>query len=181
MLEARQDYQTKLAHHNSEIRSFCHQSGIHYSLYMTDLDTGRLRLCNVAGHRSFQIAYGVSQPSGFIWAPGVAATADTLPDQTEAASNCIFEPAPLHSARQARRRPAFGRLRLPPIFFLQLLLLTLLILALGEPVFSVRATKVAIVLDNSASMQTLEDQQTRFTLAQEKARGCSPISAPPAR
>jgi Ca-activated chloride channel homolog len=73
-------------------------------------------------------------------------------------------------ARRTGGRP-FGRLRLPPIFFLQLLLLTLLILALGEPVFSVRETKVAIVLDNSASMQTLEDQQTRFALAQEKARG----------
>jgi Ca-activated chloride channel homolog len=73
-------------------------------------------------------------------------------------------------ARRAARRP-FGRLRLPPIFFLQLLLLTLLVLALGEPVFSVRAAKVAIVLDNSASMQTLEDQQTRFALAQERARG----------
>ena len=73
-------------------------------------------------------------------------------------------------ARRAGGRP-FGRLRLPPIFFLQLLLLTLLILALGEPVFPVRAAKVAIVLDNSASMQTLEDQQTRFALAQEKARG----------
>jgi hypothetical protein len=31
-----QDYQARLAHHNSEIRSFCHQSGIHYSLYLTD-------------------------------------------------------------------------------------------------------------------------------------------------
>lgn len=31
-----QDYQTRLAHHNSGIRSFCHQSGIHYSLYLTD-------------------------------------------------------------------------------------------------------------------------------------------------
>ena len=63
-----------------------------------------------------------------------------------------------------------GRLRLPLIFFLQLLLLTLLILALGEPVFSLRASHIAIVLDNSASMQTLEDQQTRFALAQQKAR-----------
>jgi uncharacterized protein (DUF58 family) len=35
---ARRDYQTKLAHHNLEIRSFCHQSGIHYSLYVTDRD-----------------------------------------------------------------------------------------------------------------------------------------------
>jgi uncharacterized protein (DUF58 family) len=33
---AQQDYQARLAHHNSEIRSFCHQSGIHYSLYITD-------------------------------------------------------------------------------------------------------------------------------------------------
>ena len=70
---------------------------------------------------------------------------------------------------RAGGRP-LGRLRLPLIFFLQLLLLTLLILALGEPVFSFRASSIAIVLDNSASMQTLENQQTRFALAQEKAR-----------
>lgn len=36
--DARRDYQTKLAHHNAELRSFCHQSGIHYSLYVTDRD-----------------------------------------------------------------------------------------------------------------------------------------------
>ena len=35
---ARRNYQARLAHHNSEIRSFCHQSGIHYSLYVTDRD-----------------------------------------------------------------------------------------------------------------------------------------------
>jgi uncharacterized protein (DUF58 family) len=35
---ARRNYQAKLAQHNSEIRSFCHQSGIHYSLYVTDRD-----------------------------------------------------------------------------------------------------------------------------------------------
>jgi hypothetical protein len=35
---ARQDYQAKLAQHNSQIRSFCHQNGIHYSLYLTDRD-----------------------------------------------------------------------------------------------------------------------------------------------
>ena len=64
----------------------------------------------------------------------------------------------------------WGRLRLPPIFFLQLVLLILLILALGEPVFSVRPSRIAIVLDNSASMQTLEQGQTRFTLARERAR-----------
>jgi uncharacterized protein (DUF58 family) len=37
---ARRDYQTRLAHHNLEIRSFCHQSGVHYSLYVTDRDLG---------------------------------------------------------------------------------------------------------------------------------------------
>ena len=37
---ARREYQSKLAHHNLEIRSFCHQSGIHYSFYVTDRDLG---------------------------------------------------------------------------------------------------------------------------------------------
>lgn len=37
---ARRDYQTKLAQHNLQIRSFCHQSGIRYSLYVTDNDLG---------------------------------------------------------------------------------------------------------------------------------------------
>jgi len=73
-------------------------------------------------------------------------------------------------AANASGRP-WGKLRLPPIFFLQLLLLTLLILALGEPVFSVNPTKIAIVLDNSASMQTLEGDKSRFASAREKARG----------
>jgi Ca-activated chloride channel family protein len=62
-----------------------------------------------------------------------------------------------------------GKLRLPPIFFLQLLLLALLILALGEPVFSVRPSNVAIVIDNSASMQTIEDGKPRFSLAKERS------------
>jgi Ca-activated chloride channel homolog len=72
--------------------------------------------------------------------------------------------------KRAGGRP-LGELRLPPIFFLQLLLLTLVVTALAEPVFSVRTSKIAIVFDNSASMQTLFGQQTRFALAQEKARG----------
>ncbi len=37
---ARREYQARLAHHNLEIRSFCHQSGMHYSLYVTDRDLG---------------------------------------------------------------------------------------------------------------------------------------------
>lgn len=69
----------------------------------------------------------------------------------------------------ASGRP-WGKLRLPPIFFLQLLLLILLILALGEPVFSVHPTNIAIVLDNSASMQTLEEGKSRFASAKEKTR-----------
>ena len=72
--------------------------------------------------------------------------------------------------KHAGGRP-LGKLRLPPVFFLQLVLLTLVIAALAEPVFSIRASKIAIVFDNSASMQALFGQQTRFTLAQEKARG----------
>ncbi|HTN70859.1 MAG TPA: DUF58 domain-containing protein [Methylomirabilota bacterium] len=36
----RKEYQARMAHHNSEIRSFCHRSGIHYSLYVTDRDLG---------------------------------------------------------------------------------------------------------------------------------------------
>jgi len=35
---ARRDYQARLAHHNLELKSFCHQSGIHYSLYVNDRD-----------------------------------------------------------------------------------------------------------------------------------------------
>ena len=73
----------------------------------------------------------------------------------------------IEGGAQASGRP-LGRIHVPPIFFLQLLLLALLILALSEPVFSVRPTHVAIILDNSASMQALEDGRTRLALAQEK-------------
>jgi uncharacterized protein (DUF58 family) len=37
---ARRHYRSRLAHHNAEIRSYCHQSGIHYSFYVTDRDLG---------------------------------------------------------------------------------------------------------------------------------------------
>ncbi len=72
------------------------------------------------------------------------------------------------SSRTVGRR--WGRLYLPPIFFLQLLLLLLLILALGEPVFSTRPLKMAVVLDNSGSMQAIEGGKSRFELAQDEAR-----------
>jgi hypothetical protein len=70
--------------------------------------------------------------------------------------------------REATAKP-WGRLRLPLVFFIQLLLLTLLILALAEPVFSVRLSYVAIVMDNSASMQAREDGTTRVALARDQA------------
>src|SRR5437867_13353309 len=63
----------------------------------------------------------------------------------------------------------WGRLRLPPILFLQLLLLTLLILALVEPFFLVRPINIAIILDICASMQAMEAGRTRFALAKYKA------------
>ena len=74
----------------------------------------------------------------------------------------------MDAGETASRRP-WGRIHLPWIFFLQLLMLTLLILALSEPMFSVRPTHIAIVLDNSASMQALEGGKTRFALAKAKA------------
>jgi Aerotolerance regulator N-terminal len=61
-------------------------------------------------------------------------------------------------------------LRVPPIFFLQLLLLSLLLFTLGEPVVAVRPRKIAVVLDNSASMQAAEDGKSRFSIAQEETR-----------
>jgi Ca-activated chloride channel family protein len=65
---------------------------------------------------------------------------------------------------------AWGRIHLPWIFFLQLLLLALLIVALSEPVFSIHPTNVAIILDNSATMQAVEAGKTRLNLAKAKAR-----------
>jgi hypothetical protein len=75
----------------------------------------------------------------------------------------LREFAPRPSARPWRR------LYLPPIFFLQLLLLALLLAALGEPSLSFRALNVALVLDNSASMQAMEGERSRFHLAQDEA------------
>ncbi|HWP58933.1 MAG TPA: VWA domain-containing protein [Candidatus Acidoferrales bacterium] len=70
------------------------------------------------------------------------------------------------------------RLRLPPIFFLQLLLLALLFFTMGEPVLSLHPTEIALVLDNSASMQAREDGRSRFEIARAEAsrqiRGLSP-------
>ena len=51
---ARKEYQAKLAHHNSEIRSFCHRSGIHYSLYITDRDLGEFVFATLPAIRLFK-------------------------------------------------------------------------------------------------------------------------------
>jgi hypothetical protein len=74
----------------------------------------------------------------------------------------------LQGAGEQAKPRLWGRINLPPILFLQLLLLALLVLALSEPVFSVRPTHVAVVLDNSASMQAVEEGRTRFALAKER-------------
>jgi Ca-activated chloride channel homolog len=75
----------------------------------------------------------------------------------------------IEQGMQATAKP-WGRLRLPLLFFLQLLVLVLLILALAEPVFSVRVSNIAIVMDNSASMQVREDGTARSELARNEAR-----------
>ena len=63
----------------------------------------------------------------------------------------------------------WGNLHLPPIFFLQLLLLALLLSALGEPSLSFRPVNIALVLDNSASMQAMEGDKSRFQHVQDEA------------
>ncbi|MBI2359306.1 MAG: BatA domain-containing protein [Deltaproteobacteria bacterium] len=83
-------------------------------------------------------------------------------------------------AARSSERP-WSILRLPPIFFLQLLLLALLIFAMGEPVFSTRPVIVGLVLDTSASMQALEGERSRFELAQEEARNLLGHVSPRAR
>ncbi len=68
-------------------------------------------------------------------------------------------------------RRLWGRLRIPLLFFLQLLFLLLLVLALGEPVYTIRPPQnLAVVLDNSASMQALEGPESRFDIAKKEAR-----------
>lgn len=71
---------------------------------------------------------------------------------------------------KASGRP-WSRLRIPLLFFLQLLFLGLLALALGHPTVVWWGTEnLAIVLDNSASMQALEGKESRFAKARREAR-----------
>ena len=71
--------------------------------------------------------------------------------------------------RDLATRVSAGRSGIPPIFFLHLLILTLLLLCLGEPSLSSRAVNVALVLDNSASMQAVSDGRNRFQTAVDEA------------
>src|SRR5262245_2921491 len=64
-----------------------------------------------------------------------------------------------------------GRLQLTPLFLLQLLILLLLITAAAQPFLHRQGSKVALVLDTSASMQakTAETGKTVFDLAKKQA------------
>jgi len=48
------EYQTRLEHHNRELKSFCHQSGIHYSRYITDEDLSEFVLKTLPGTGLFR-------------------------------------------------------------------------------------------------------------------------------
>jgi Aerotolerance regulator N-terminal len=71
--------------------------------------------------------------------------------------------------RHLAARVSAGRSGVPPIFFLHLLILTLLLLCLGEPSLPSPAINVALVLDNSASMQAVNSGRSRFQAALDEA------------
>ena len=75
---------------------------------------------------------------------------------------------------QLKARPRFfDQLRLPPVFLLQLLILLILIFISSEPVYlSQRPQSIAIVIDNSASMQARQTGtvESSFELAKREAR-----------
>lgn len=66
---------------------------------------------------------------------------------------------------------SWRRIRLPVLFFLQLLFLALVLLSLADPVLRrENSVKIALVLDNSASMQAREGDTTRLLKAQEELK-----------
>jgi Mg-chelatase subunit ChlD len=74
-------------------------------------------------------------------------------------------------AEPAQRVRLGGRLRLRPLILLQLLLLLAAIGALCRPVLRATEVRAALVLDNSASLRTVESSgRTRFVAAVEGAR-----------
>jgi len=77
---------------------------------------------------------------------------------------------------------SWARLRLPLLFFLQLIFLALLVLGLGDPVLTTNLPeKIAILLDNSASMQTVQGEKSRFEIAKQKTRHLLGSLAPDTR
>lgn len=67
-------------------------------------------------------------------------------------------------------RRFWGRLRLPWLFFLQLIILAALVAAAADPIWrGTSGERLAIFLDNSASMQALEEGKPRFDRAREEA------------
>ena len=71
----------------------------------------------------------------------------------------------------AERLRLGGRLRLRPLFFVQLLLLLTAIAALCRPVLRTPEIRSALVIDDSASMQTIDERgESRFAQAQRAAR-----------
>ncbi|MEA2625613.1 MAG: Aerotolerance regulator N-terminal, partial [Candidatus Binatota bacterium] len=80
---------------------------------------------------------------------------------------------------RTRRLRLFGVPRLEPLFWLQLLLLALLGVAIARPALTATTTRSALVLDDSASMQApVADGGTRL----DRARGAAleAIAADPA-
>jgi hypothetical protein len=71
----------------------------------------------------------------------------------------------------ASRRRLWGRLQLTPSFFLQLLILLLVIAAAAQPFLHRQGSKIALVLDTSASMQARSPDGTGslFDLAKHQA------------
>lgn len=76
----------------------------------------------------------------------------------------------------------WGRLRLPWLFLLQLIILAALVAAAADPVWrSASGERLAIFLDNSASMQALEEGKPRFDRAREEALRVLRNAAPATR
>ena len=71
----------------------------------------------------------------------------------------------------AAQRRLWGKLRLSPLFFFQLLLLLLLVAVAMQPFLHQRGEKIAVILDTSASMQARVQSTTDnvFTRAQQQA------------
>jgi hypothetical protein len=70
---------------------------------------------------------------------------------------------------QASKSLSLQRFLSHPLFWIQLLILLVVVGALAEPQWEQSARKIAIVMDVSASMQTRESEGSRLDLAKEQA------------